>query len=80
MTKAFVYIHLDQYQLTGAYKAFKTQNVPCKENFCSLLFSGVVLSPGTPQLMSKDILHRLLMSGAKCIIADDIIAERVDQV
>ncbi|XP_066291203.1 acyl-coenzyme A synthetase ACSM3, mitochondrial-like isoform X2 [Branchiostoma lanceolatum] len=42
--------------------------------------AGVVLSPGTPQLMSKDILHRLRMSGAKCIIADDVIAERVDQV
>ncbi|XP_078691973.1 acyl-coenzyme A synthetase ACSM3, mitochondrial-like [Branchiostoma floridae x Branchiostoma belcheri] len=44
------------------------------------LRAGVVLSPGTTQLMSKDILHRLRMSGASCVITDDITADRVDQV
>ncbi|KAI8492594.1 Acyl-coenzyme A synthetase acsm3, mitochondrial [Branchiostoma belcheri] len=38
------------------------------------------LRAGTTQLMSKDILHRLRMSGASCVITDDITADRVDQV
>ncbi|KAI0216671.1 Acyl-coenzyme A synthetase ACSM3, mitochondrial, partial [Lamellibrachia satsuma] len=41
---------------------------------------GVVLIPGTTQLTPRDIHHRLLRSGAKCIITDAATANDVDQV
>ncbi|KAI0237855.1 Acyl-coenzyme A synthetase ACSM3, mitochondrial [Lamellibrachia satsuma] len=41
---------------------------------------GVVLIPGTTQLTARDIRHRLLRSGAKCVIIDATTANNVDQV
>ena len=40
----------------------------------------VVLIPGTTQLQEKDILARLKLSNADCIIADKEIAEKVEKV
>ena len=39
--------------------------------------ANVTLLPGTTQLQSKDILGRLTASGADCIIADPLVAEKV---
>ncbi|MGR3319328.1 MAG: AMP-binding protein [Candidatus Anammoxibacter sp.] len=40
---------------------------------------GVIISPGTIQLTSKDIRYRLETAGAVCIIADNNVAARVDK-
>ena len=42
--------------------------------------SGSVTIPGTTQLRVKDILTRLLVSKATCIVADPDIAKLVDEV
>ncbi|XP_063790506.1 acyl-coenzyme A synthetase ACSM3, mitochondrial [Pseudophryne corroboree] len=42
--------------------------------------AGLVLIPGTTQLTAKDILHRLLVSDAKCIIASDAQLPMIDAV
>ncbi|XP_043945440.1 acyl-coenzyme A synthetase ACSM3, mitochondrial-like [Protopterus annectens] len=42
--------------------------------------TGTVLIPGTTQLTAKDILHRLQISGATCIITNDSTASLVDSV
>ena len=39
--------------------------------------ANVTLLPGTTQLQSKDILGRLTASGADCIIADQLVADKV---
>lgn len=41
---------------------------------------GVVISPGTTQLTSQDILYRLRKSKAVCIIADNSVAPKVDNI
>ncbi|XP_019397735.1 PREDICTED: acyl-coenzyme A synthetase ACSM3, mitochondrial-like isoform X1 [Crocodylus porosus] len=42
--------------------------------------TGTILIPGTSQLTAKDLLHRLQMSKAKCIITDDVLAPAVDSI
>ncbi|XP_077173180.1 acyl-coenzyme A synthetase ACSM3, mitochondrial-like isoform X2 [Paroedura picta] len=42
--------------------------------------TGTVLIPGTTQLTSRDILHRLRVSQAKCVITDQVLAPAVDSV
>lgn len=42
--------------------------------------TGIILSPGTTQLRAGDIKHRLKLSGAKCIIADNSTRHLIDQV
>ena len=44
------------------------------------LRSGMVISPGTTQLTSKDIQSRFAASGATTIIVEDEIAEKVDAI
>ncbi|CAH2307175.1 acyl-coenzyme A synthetase ACSM3, mitochondrial-like isoform X1 [Pelobates cultripes] len=44
------------------------------------LRAGLILIPGTTQLMAKDILHRLQTSKAKCIITSDELAPHVDSI
>ena len=39
--------------------------------------ANVTLLPGTTQLQSNDILGRLKASGADCIIADQVVADKV---
>ncbi|XP_067132358.1 LOW QUALITY PROTEIN: acyl-coenzyme A synthetase ACSM4, mitochondrial-like [Centruroides vittatus] len=41
---------------------------------------GIVFSPGTIQLRSKDILYRINSIKANCIVADLETSERVDQI
>lgn len=41
---------------------------------------GAVISPGTTQLTSKDIKYRLEASEAVCIITDNAIAPKVDEI
>ncbi|MFZ5596087.1 MAG: AMP-binding protein [Bacillota bacterium] len=41
---------------------------------------GAVISPGTTQLSAKDIKYRFESSGAVCIITDNSIAPKVDEV
>lgn len=49
--------------------------------FCLCTFYiGLILSPGTTQLRAGDIQHRLQLSGAKCIIADNSTRDLIDQV
>ena len=45
-----------------------------------LMFSGIILSPGTVLLRSKDIRHRINASGAKCVITIPGCAEYVEEV
>ena len=40
---------------------------------------GVIISPGTVQLTSKDVRYRLKTSGAVCIITDNSVAARVNK-
>ncbi|MGR3177507.1 MAG: AMP-binding protein [Candidatus Anammoxibacter sp.] len=40
---------------------------------------GVIISPGTIQLTSKDVRYRLETAGAVCIITDNSVAARVDK-
>lgn len=42
--------------------------------------AGLILSPGTTQLRAGDIQHRLQLSGAKCIIANNSTRDLIDQV
>jgi len=42
--------------------------------------NGTILLPGTTQLQEKDIEGRLISSNADCIIADDMTADKVDQL
>ncbi|XP_029432375.1 acyl-coenzyme A synthetase ACSM3, mitochondrial-like isoform X1 [Rhinatrema bivittatum] len=42
--------------------------------------AGLILIPGTPQLTAKDILHRLQMSKASCIVTNEDLAPAVDSV
>jgi len=41
---------------------------------------GAVASPGTTQLLSKDIAYRIKASGAKCIVTDVANADKVDAI
>ncbi len=41
---------------------------------------GAVVAPGTTMLTAKDIKYRLEMSDARCIVCDEAIAEKVDEV
>lgn len=47
-------------------------------NFTAL--PGIVLIPGISQLSAKDILYRLQVSKATCIITDDTLTPAVDSV
>ncbi|MGR3220166.1 MAG: AMP-binding protein [Candidatus Anammoxibacter sp.] len=40
---------------------------------------GVIISPGTVQLTSKDVLYRLKTAGAACIITDNSVATRINK-
>ncbi|XP_058274080.1 acyl-coenzyme A synthetase ACSM3, mitochondrial isoform X1 [Hemibagrus wyckioides] len=42
--------------------------------------TGIVLIPGTSQLTARDILHRLQVSQAKCLITDESMAPLMDAV
>ncbi|XP_028914207.1 acyl-coenzyme A synthetase ACSM6, mitochondrial isoform X2 [Ornithorhynchus anatinus] len=42
--------------------------------------TGLVFVPGSSQLTAPDILHRLRVSEAKCVVADDAAAPAVDSV
>lgn len=42
--------------------------------------AGAVVAPGTTMLTAKDIKYRLEMSEAVCIVCDEAIAEKVDEV
>uniref|UniRef100_A0A8D0GJA6 medium-chain acyl-CoA ligase n=1 Tax=Sphenodon punctatus TaxID=8508 RepID=A0A8D0GJA6_SPHPU len=42
--------------------------------------TGIVIIPGTTQLTAKDILYRLQVSRAKCIITTDTLAPAVDSL
>ncbi|XP_067329328.1 acyl-coenzyme A synthetase ACSM3, mitochondrial-like [Anolis sagrei] len=42
--------------------------------------TGTIIIPGTTQLTSKDILHRLQASKARCIVTDQVLAPAVDTV
>ncbi|KAL6467870.1 hypothetical protein MHYP_G00235470 [Metynnis hypsauchen] len=44
------------------------------------LRTGAVLIPGTTQLTARDILHRLQVSGAKCVITDESMAPVLEAV
>ncbi|KAM4698542.1 acyl-coenzyme A synthetase ACSM3, mitochondrial-like [Rhinophrynus dorsalis] len=44
------------------------------------LRAGVIMIPGTTQLTAKDILHRLQISEAKCIVTSEDVAPSVDTV
>lgn len=44
------------------------------------LRSGMVISPGTTQLTSKDIQSRFAASGATTVIVEDEIADKVDAI
>ena len=50
-----------------------TFNIAC-------LRMGVVICPGTTQLTSQDILYRLRKSDAVCIVADNAVASKVDNI
>lgn len=42
--------------------------------------TGTVLIPGTSQLTARDMRHRLITSGAKCVITDETLAPLLDTV
>jgi medium-chain acyl-CoA synthetase len=42
--------------------------------------SGAVVAPGTTMLTAKDIKYRLKLSEASCIVCDQAIADKVDEV
>uniref|UniRef100_A0AAY4AMN2 medium-chain acyl-CoA ligase n=1 Tax=Denticeps clupeoides TaxID=299321 RepID=A0AAY4AMN2_9TELE len=44
------------------------------------LRTGTIVIPGTSQLTERDILHRLQVSKAKCVITDDSVAPMLDSV
>uniref|UniRef100_A0A5F9DPK8 medium-chain acyl-CoA ligase n=1 Tax=Oryctolagus cuniculus TaxID=9986 RepID=A0A5F9DPK8_RABIT len=46
----------------------------------SLSFPGLVFMPGTTQLTAKDILYRLRVSKAKCIVASEEVAPAVESI
>lgn len=57
------------------------QSVLAAQLYCVFsLLPGTVLIPGTTQLTSRDIKHRILRSSADCLIVDDVTAEKVDPV
>ncbi|XP_045398683.1 acyl-coenzyme A synthetase ACSM6, mitochondrial [Lemur catta] len=41
---------------------------------------GITFVPGTPQLTAKEILYRLCMSKAQCVVANETVAPVVDSV
>nr|XP_012645646.1 acyl-coenzyme A synthetase ACSM6, mitochondrial isoform X1 [Microcebus murinus] len=48
--------------------------------FLACVRLGITFVPGTPQLRAKEILYRLCMSKARCIVANETMAPVVDSV
>jgi acyl-coenzyme A synthetase/AMP-(fatty) acid ligase len=56
------------------------RNIEWWETFTATIRMGVVISPGTTQLTSKDLEFRANKAEAVCIITNNEIAERFDKV
>lgn len=50
------------------------------EVFTACLRMGVVVSPGTVQLSSKDIAYRINTADARCVVTDSANAQKFDEV
>jgi len=56
------------------------RNIEWWEIFTACIRMGVLIAPGTTQLTPKDIEYRVTTSQAVCIITNQMIAEKFDQV